>query len=265
MEEEKVVQTEEVAEEPKETPAPEPEEAAKPEEEVAVEPPKPKKTAQERIDELTKIRRAEERARKKAEQESEYWRREAEAHKPKEQPKPATDEPRLEDFDTHEDWMKSWIRWDRKTQEVQRTQAEKERELDEAYQTYEKRADRIREEYEDYDEMVEQTPYSDTMKIALWKNEHGPEVAYYLATHPKDGERILKLSPDQQLVELGRLETKLLLAKQTPKTPKAPPPINPVGMGGGGREKDPSKMSDDEWFAWDRQRKEEAIRKKLGG
>jgi hypothetical protein len=97
----------------------------------------------------------------------------------------------------------------------------------------------------------------------LAANEHGPELVYYLGTHAAEHTRILNLPVYQQLVELGRLETKLLLAQQTKKAPEAPKPLNPVGMGGGS-DKDPSKMTDDEWYAWKKQQTIEQLQKKYG-
>jgi hypothetical protein len=255
--EEQEVQVEVPAEEPKETQA-EPEITTEAE---VVEPPKPKKTAQERIDELTRKRRD-------AERDAEYWRTKAlEKEAPKEPAPaaPATGEPKLENFDSHEEWMKSWSRWDRKQEEVQRTQTTREQALDKAYREYERRAEKARASHDDFDDAVGSTLYTDTMKIALWKTELGPEMAYHIATHPQDAERMRSLSPDEQLIEIGRLETKLLIAKQTKKAPDAPAPIKPLGMGGGGQDKDPSKMTDDEWFAWKKQKTEEEIRRKKSG
>jgi hypothetical protein len=258
--EEKVVSTE-VVEEPKEIQAepeePKTEEVVKAEPE-AVEPPKPKKTAQERIDELTRKRRD-------AERDAEYWK--AKALQQKEEPKPVdkapeVPEPTLDQFDTTEQYVKALIRHERQQEEARIARERRENEVDTAYRTYEQRASKARAEHEDFDEAVNQTLYTDTMKMALWKIENGPEIAYHIAVHPTEGERIRSLPPDMQIYELGKLETKLLLAKQTKKVPGAPPPITPVGTAGGTRETEPSQMSMEEWMAWDKKQTEERLKQK---
>jgi hypothetical protein len=224
-----------------------------------VEPPKPKKSAQERIDELTRKRR-------EAERDAEYWRTKAlEKETPQATPVTPSGRPTLDQFETTQEYEDKLFEWYEQKKEVTSAGRKREAELSSAYRTYEERADKARAEFEDFDEAVSQTPYTETMKVALWKNEHGPELAYHIATHPKDGERIRNLAPDEQLIELGRLETKLLLAKQTKKVSEAPKPISPVGMGGGGKQKDPSEMSDDEWFKWNEKQEYEKLKKKLGG
>jgi len=104
------------------------------------------------------------------------------------------------------------------------------------------------------------------MREALLQSENGPQVAYHLG-RPENWDlanKIRELSPTRQLYELGKLETQLLVVKQTKKVTAAPPPIKPVGITGGG-EKDPSKMSTEEWMDWDKKQTIEKIKKRLSG
>jgi hypothetical protein len=67
------------------------------------------------------------------------------------------------------------------------------------------------------------------------------------------------MRPELQSYELGKIATKLQLAKESNKKPGAPPPITPVGMtGGGATPVDGSKLTDAEWFA---RRKAQKIQK----
>jgi hypothetical protein len=257
MDEETEVQVEAPAEEVVEQPKTE--EVVETKTDEVVEPLK-KKSAQERIDEITRKRR-------EAERDAEYWRAKA-LEKAEAQTVPApvvpSGRPTLDQFETTQEYEDKLFEWYDKKRELTDSGKKREQELSNAYRTYEDRADKARAEYEDFDDVVSATPYTETMKVALWKNEHGPELAYHIATHPKDGDRIRNLAPDEQLIELGRLETKLLIAKSTKKATSAPPPITPVGMGGGGKEKDPSEMTVEEWMIWDKQKTMEKLKKKYG-
>jgi hypothetical protein len=262
MEEEQVVSTEEVAQE--EVVAEQTEEKTEETPQVPEETPPPpkKKTAQDRIDELTRLRRQEER-------EKEYWKKVAlekeKAEKPPE-PKPVIhDRPRLDQFETTEQYEDALFEWrDKKVNEV--TQAKRQQEEQEsALRTFNERAEKIRLEHDDFDEVAERPVFSPAMRDALALDDNGPELVYYLGTHEAEAAKIRNLPVLQQLVQLGELKTKLVLAKQTKKVTSAPPPIKPVGMTGAGTEPDPSNMSTAEWIKWDRERELEKLKKKLGG
>jgi len=57
------------------------------------------------------------------------------------------------------------------------------------------------------------------------------DTAYYLGTNPKEASRIAKLSPIRQIAEIAKLSAKIEAKRQKPgKQPsKAPKPITPVG------------------------------------
>lgn len=251
MEEEKEVQVEAPAEEPVEQT-----EVKEPETEIAEVAEPPKKTAQDRINELTRKRR-------EAEREAEYWK--SKATQPETPKAEATGEPSLDQFETTEQYVKALVRWERKQDERESQAAKDKREEDEALSSFQRRADKLRAEAEDFDEVVESTPFTPYMRKTIAQSDNGPAVAYYLGQNKEIAEKLCSLSPDKQIYELGKLETKILLAKETKKVSAAPKPISPVGMGGGAKEKDPSDMSDDEWYAWEKKQQLEKLKKKLGG
>jgi hypothetical protein len=260
MDEEKVVSTE-VAEEAvqaESTEEPKTEEVVETPEET---PPPKKKTAQERIDELTRKRR-------EAERDAEYWKNKAlqkEESKPAEPPSPIPKRPTLDQFETTEQYEDALFEWRDKKREIEQ-QAEKQKvEQEAAFRTFQERAQKLREENEDFDEVIERPVFSPAMRDALLLAENGPALAYHLGNNPAEAKRIQGLPVVQQLLELGRLETKMILAKQTKKTTAAPEPIRPTSMSGTVKEKSTDEMTTEEWMAWDRQREREKLKKKYGG
>lgn len=211
-----------------------------------------KKTAQERIDEITKARR-------EAEREREYWKRVALEKEPKEQLVAheipgVPSRPTIDQFDTTSEYEDALLVW-HDTRKEAKTRAERQRLAeDESLKTFQSRAKKLREEHADFDEVIEAPVFSQVMRSALLHSENGPAVAYFLGRpeNIETAEKIRALPTELQPYELGKLETKLMLAQQTKKVPGAPPPLKPVGITGGG-EIDPSKMSDDEWYAWEKQ------------
>ena len=271
MEEEKVVpaeaaeeqKTEEVVEE---TPKVEPTAGAEDpvEEPPLVIPPPRKKTAQERIDELTWARR-------QAEREAQYWKDLAAQKKVQEQPEaPLSDgmpqRPVISHFDSTEAYEDALLQWHDARRTAQTRAEETRRKAEEAAYKFQERAKPLKEQYEDFDEVVENPVFSPAMRAALLNSENGPEIAYFLGRpeNSTTASKIRALPVERQIYELGKLEASLLVAKKQKKVPQAPPPINPVGMGTGG-EPDPSKMSTAEWMEWDKRRTMERLKKKLGG
>lgn len=69
-------------------------------------------------------------------------------------------------------------------------------------------------------------PTTQVMLEQIKESDNGPEVAYYLAKHPGEAQRIAGLSIPAQIREVGRLSARL--ENGTPTKPTAPPPIKPV-------------------------------------
>lgn len=231
-------------------------------------PPEPKKkTAQERIDEIT-------RARREAEREAAYWRKvaldKAQAQEP-EKPQGKTTEipnvpprPSIEQFESTQEYEDALFAWYDQRREIVTEMQRRQQAQEKAVEAFSKRAKELRAEHEDFDEVIEAPVFSPVMRTAILHSENGPAIAYHLG-RPENREvadRIRALPPEVQAYEIGRLETKLVLAKNTRKPTGAPPPIKPVGMSGGAPAKDPSEMSIDEWMKWDRERQAEKLKRK---
>jgi len=275
MEEEQIVSAEAAEEVQAETPA---EETAPAAEEQAAEAPETgepsepkKKSAQERINEVVRKQR-------EAEREREYWKQVAlakeqalrqQAPEPQQLPVNPLFPPRptLEQFETTAAYEDALLSWHETRKEISARVTRQQEEQHRALRTFNDKANALRAEHEDFDEVVESPVFSPMMRATLLNSENGPDVAYHLGLpqNRAEADRIRSLPPELQPYELGRLETKLMLAKQTKKVPSAPPPIKPVGMSGTGAEKDPGKMTIDEWMAWDRKRTMEKLKSKYGG
>lgn len=274
MAEEQVESTEQVAEETvetEETQVEEPAEETKEEavvEEVVEEPPPPKKkqTAQERIDEVTRFRR-------EAEREAAYWRKAALEKKEEkaEPPKPETPSlpkrPTIDQYETTEQYEDALFEWRDNVKSIETTSAKRQKEHDDALRTFNDRAKKLRGEYEDFDEVIESPVFTPSMRMAILHSENGPQLAYHLGRteNREAAERLRNMPVEVQLYEMGKLETQLLLTKQTKKVPSAPAPITPVGMSGAGGEVDPSKMSMVEWKKWDDDNRMKKIKERFGG
>jgi len=108
-----------------------------------------------------------------------------------------------------------------------------------AFDSYRERVGKAREKYPDYDAVTnaDHVPFTQHMTEAIIDSEHGTDVAYYLATHVDEAERIARLSPRSQLMELGHLTSQFRqTAKAEEKAPvsQAPKPIRPLATGSRG-------------------------------
>jgi hypothetical protein len=106
------------------------------------------------------------------------------------------------------------------------------------------------QEMPDYAEVAENpnVPVSQPMAIAITSSEHGPKIAYHLGQHPEVAERIAKMSPALQLMELGKLEAQITAPKPV-RTSKAPEPIRHQTGSGSPQTKSVEDMSMDEYAA----------------
>lgn len=231
------------------------------------EPEPKKKTAQERIDEMR-------RKQGDAEREAAYWRKVAleKEQKPAELPPterlPVPPRPKLEQFETTEAYEDALLGWHEQRKEVETSVARQRTEQEQALTQFNKRAADLRKEHEDYDEVIEAPVFSQAMRGVILHSENGPAIAYHLGL-PENrdlADRIRSLPDGMQPYEIGKLETQILLAKQTKKVTSAPAPIKPVGMGGGDAGPvDESKMADADWYEHYKKQKQQRLAKKYGG
>lgn len=228
--------------------------------------PKPKQTAQERINEVVKARREEER-------EKNYWKNIAlqnmQAVKPVESSIPvvtsAPVRPDIKDFESSNEYEDALVEWHLQKTEAVKIQAEQTKEAAKVEARFLEKAEKLKAEFPDFMEVVNAPVYSPIMKEVLFNSENGALIAYHLGLPENNviAAQIRNLSPRNQVYELGKLETQLLLAQKANKRTNAPPPIEPLNTGFGAElNKDTSKMSDDEYYKYDDMRRKEAILRK---
>ena len=129
----------------------------------------------------------------------------------------SSEKPKPEQFESYDDYVealadyKAEQAFNRRTEQSQTqtrqqmAQREEERLLTKAKRDAEEAAKR----YEDFGEVVKGVNLPpDTLK-AMYASEVGPDLAYYLGKNPSELERITELSPQRQIMELGKLEVKI--------------------------------------------------------
>lgn len=211
--------------------------------------------AQERIEELS--------ARAKAGIEyGEFWRKRFEESQNQQQPaaQPAADpRPKRVDFDDDDAWADALTGWTERqavtkaeaAAEARFAKAREEERLRTMQGTFQGRVAAFAKQNADYYEVVSNPtlPFNGQVLEALMGSDKGPEIAYHIAKSPELVAKLAGQSIPQRLATIGRLEAELSRPPAPPKQSAAPPPPNPIGAGPSA-EKDPSKMTGDEWLAW---------------
>lgn len=183
--------------------------------------------------------------------------------------------PLPESFQTTEQYLEALTDWkaEQKVSEKLDNWEKNQREsrvrqaMQQVAQQHQEREEQARDRYEDYDDVAYNPalPITDAMAHAIQHSDVGPDLAYYLGTHPKEAERIARLPPLLQAKELGKMEAKLPSMATTPpaQTTNAPAPIRPVNTKTGSQPvydtTDPRSvktMSTSEWIAAERKRQE---------
>lgn len=242
-------------------------ESAKEEGEKPADPPKPKpkQTVQERINELTREKHEERRAREALE--ARLRDLEAQLTPPKEEkPEAAAAEvqgpPKPEDFAYGEldgGYIAALARYhaDMRWAEIlQAQQAEAQNEEAEARraaanQKFTAQVTTAQEKYPDFQEKVVETaargdwPLSQELGELIVDSDVGHHIAYHLATNPDEAVRVFRQTPTEQARYFGRMEAKFSAEQSAatggepagktaqPKAPQAPPPVIPARGAGG--------------------------------
>lgn len=203
--------------------------------------PKPKKTAQDRIDELT-------RARREAEREAAHWRKIAQGEAPQPKEEPAAQAPDPDQYEYGEadpKYISALVAHEtKKGIDAARKEMAQDLHVQAQERVWETAQDAARSKYSDYDDLVTigaaqgRWDCSPVMAQAIRSSDAGGEVAYHLASNPAEARRIASLDQISQVRELGKLEGRLAAPPAAPK-PKtatdAPKPPENLARGAGGR------------------------------
>ena len=173
-----------------------------------------------------------------------------------------------DDFETTEEFIehKSSLLAEKKAQEKMVALREQEH-IANIRQAFQTKAEAFAEKHEDYEDVISGISLSQVMVEGIVESDIGPEISYYLGSNRKETERILKLTPLQQIKELGKIEDKLASGALTfKKHSAAPDPILP-GKGSGSsapRIADSSKMSVQDYERLRNQQEREFLKKERG-
>ena len=127
----------------------------------------------------------------------------------------------------------------------------------------------LRNEVEDYDDVIAdriEFPHRSTID-AIVTSDYGPRIRYYLGTHPEETEALLSMNAASASRQIGKIEAKIEAELQTKKgastgkpVSQAKPPIRPVKTSGSTAKIDPNKLSDNDWFKLEQQRRREKFK-----
>ena len=223
---------------------------------------------QKRIDEITRDKYEERRAREAAErraQEIEARLKELETKAPA-QPDPA-DEPLKTAADFNYDdaayarYLQQVIdqRAERRARDAASKflQEERAREATErAIREYQSRVDDFKKTAPDFDDVVfhPSVAISQPMAEVIKRSEFGPAIAYQLGKNPELSTQIARLPPELAAYELGQIAASIKSARAAkaappPSVPKAPPPPPTLTTAGEPLKKTDDQMTDAEWAA----------------
>jgi hypothetical protein len=218
-----------------------------------------------RFSELTQARREAEARAERAEREAATLREQAQA-KAKEG---GESEPRLDQFDDYEDYVRAVSRWEARQAAVAaqsealeaRQKAAAEDRKARITAEYQAKADIAREKFSDFDAVAyrQDVPVSQTMVEAIMESELGAELQYFWGQNPEEAARIAVLSPQAALLAIGRLEARIASQPAPSKATKAPDPISPVAARATAP-KSLDEMTDEEYAAFRREQKRNAKR-----
>lgn len=197
---------------------------------------RPRRSAKERISELTRQKR-----------EAEARARRAEEALAKAKP------PKIEDFDDDDAYEAARHDYhaDRRRARDEQTAAQEaakaiERETARDFVAH---AAAFKAEAPDFEQVAYSAPISDEIAGAIARmGEDGPRVAYHLGKHPDLARELSDMDPYAAAVELGRLAaTQRRPARKV--VSNAPPPVKPAAAGGP-TNPDPTKMSYEDYRRW---------------
>lgn len=166
---------------------------------------------------------------------------------------PSGGEPRVEDFRDETEYNRALIRYE--AQQIANQQAAVQA-RGQALQSFSKKVEsaKAKDRPEDFQASIEDLFQDDSLNIspvvaqAILTDDHGPDLAYYLRQNPKQLDRLARMPPANQAMEMGRMSERM--KRKAPTASAAPKPVTPVRTSNAEAVVDPNKMSTDEWIRW---------------
>lgn len=164
--------------------------------------------------------------------------------------------PKMADFDTIEDFTEALAEWKynniSEKQQIQQVQQQKA-------QSYNQKVEQFMETAPDFvlavneiDHVIQRDPLAFEF---IFESDVGPQLAYHLANHQDELNKIMQLSPTRRIAALGRIENELISkSKSTIKTQKVPEPIGRVTSNSSNAKEDGSPKDYNAWKKWRQKR-----------
>mgnify|MGYP001563857778 CR=1 FL=1 len=175
--------------------------------------------------------------------------------------------PTAEKFASYDEYIEAVSDWNARkayheehTKFMQAQEAEKTKAAESTRkQKFSEQMDKARTRHEDFDDVTLLNPdlkMTAAMLETIEESDHGADVAYYLGKNPSEAARISQLPPLSAAKEIGKLEMKFSSPAVVPvkRVTSAAPPVGTVG-GNVASTVDTSKMSDSEWYAYEKAEK----------
>lgn len=184
----------------------------------------------------------------------------------------ADGEPTLEDYNfnvvefqrAHSAWA---VQNALKTEREKSQQAESTQQQQKVVDAYNERIADFADEHPDFPEVVGSIAYplSAEIQLAIMAHEKGAEIAYHLGNNDDDAFSLASIQPHLAAAAVERLASRLTAAQsQAPTQPTQPiqpkpissaPPPAPSVSGRSPTETPPEKLTDDEWYKRDAERR----------
>lgn len=209
---------------------------------------KPKKTPNERFQELANKRREAEAEADAAKREAAELRAKVQALEAGAKPMEAAVKPLRSQYASDDDYIEALTDW--KTRETlakreqEQAQARADAEQAEVADQWSKRQEKVMKTLPDYAEVIGKSEVGIPAHVhqAILESDQGPQIAYFLALHPDEAKRIAQMKPLAAVKRIASLERDLSdidaeddkpakeSAKETPKPQKskAPEPIETI-------------------------------------
>lgn len=165
--------------------------------------------------------------------------------------------PSVENFETYDAYVEALADWkleqriaaERHREEEAKAKAQQQDKLS----AWGEKVKAAEGRYDDFEEVAYNPAVRITMAMqeAILESPVGPDLAYWLGSHPQDAARIADLSPISQARELGKIEASLATPEtKKPKPSAAPAPIKPVSTAAAPSTKKPESMDYQEYRQW---------------
>jgi hypothetical protein len=134
----------------------------------------------------------------------------------------------------------------------QTEQIQKQQQQQSEQQRFAMQAHKLRTEgqAEDFDFVIQASArmVPPIVQQAVLASENSAVLAYHIGKNPDIAFKLATIqNPYSMMIEIGKIEAQIT-TKTAPRTPAAPPPINPVNGGSGPQAVDMTKMSAQQWI-----------------